>query len=203
MILIISHLNDLQENELIIFQDVGETEEEGESQLQEEVMDLSALVGETKIPEEMITRGRKLSLEKKTVLREISNLAILIEVAINLQTITIKIRNLVEVISHTKVEIIPVEDHTVVVEIIPVEDLTTEEEIIQVEDLTTAEEIIQVEDHTVVEEIILEEDLTVVEESQPTKMAVDEVNRIIPLINLEIRAIETVIENHHLKDSLV
>jgi hypothetical protein len=60
-----------------------------------------------------------------------------------------------------------------------------------------------VEDLTVVEEIILVEDLTKVEESQPTKMAVDEVTRIILLRNLEIRAIETVIENHHLKDSSV
>jgi len=56
---------------------------------------------------------------------------------------------------------------------------------------------------TKVEEIILEEDLTVEEESQPTKKAVDEVTRIILLRNLEIRAIETVIENHHLKDSSI
>ena len=53
------------------------------------------------------------------------------------------------------------------------------------------------------EEIILEEDLTVEEESQPTKKAVDEVTRIRLLINMEIRAIGTVIENHHLKDSSV
>ena len=54
---------------------------------------------------------------------------------------------------------------------------------------------------TEVEEIILEEDLTAEVESQPTKKAVDEVTRIRLLINMEIRAIGTVIENHLLKDS--
>ena len=63
---------------------------------------------------------------------------------------------------------------------------------------------------TAVEGIILgknltevEEDLTVGEESQPTKKAVDEVSITILLINLKIRALGTVIENHHLKDSAV
>jgi hypothetical protein len=165
-----SLLKGLPENELVIFQDVGETEEEDESHLQEEVMDLSALVEGIKIPEEMITKGRKLSLEKKTVLREISNLAILIEVAIDLQTITMKVRNLVEVINHTKIM-----------------------EIIQVEDLTVVEEIIQVEDLTTEEGIILVEDLTVVGENLPTTEAA--VNVMIVLKNLKTRVIETVVEN--------
>ena len=70
------------------------------------------------------------------------------------------------------------------------------------------EEIILEKDLTEEEEIILEEDLTgeeetILEESQPTKKAVDEVTRIRLLINMEIRAIETVIENHLLKDSSV
>jgi hypothetical protein len=77
------------------------------------------------------------------------------------------------------------------------------EEMVLGKNLTKVEEMVLVEDLTVVEEIILVEDLTKVEESQPTKMAVDEVTRIILLRNLEIRAIETVIENHHLKDSSV
>ena len=41
------------------------------------------------------------------------------------------------------------------------------------------------------------------EESQPTKKVVDEVSIAILLINLKIRALGTVIENHHLKDSAV
>ena len=49
--------------------------------------------------------------------------------------------------------------------------------------------------------LILEEDLTGEEESQSTKKAVDEVTRIRLLINMEIRAIGTVIGNHLLKDS--
>ena len=61
-------------------------------------------------------------------------------------------------------------------------------------------------DLTGVEEMVLEEDLTgeeetILEESQPTKKAVDEVTRIRLLINMEIRAIGTVIGNHRLKDS--
>ena len=86
------------------------------------------------------------------------------------------------------------------------EDLTEGEEIILEKDLTEEEEIILVEDLTGEEEIILEEDLTeeeeiILEESQPTKKAVDEVTRIRLLINMEIRAIGTVNENHLLKDS--
>jgi hypothetical protein len=69
------------------------------------------------------------------------------------------------------------------------------EEIILVEDLTEVEEEMVLEkDLTKVEEIILEE-------SQPTKEAVDEITRIILLINMGIRAIGTVIGNHRLKDS--
>ena len=71
------------------------------------------------------------------------------------------------------------------------------------EDLTEGEEIILEKDLTEVEGIILEEGLTEEEESQPTKKAVDEVTRIRLLINMEIRAIGTVIENHPLKDSSV
>jgi hypothetical protein len=63
------------------------------------------------------------------------------------------------------------------------------------------EEMVLVEDLTVVEEMVLEKNLTEVEENQPTKKAVDEVTRIILLINMGIRAIGTVIGNHHLKDS--
>ncbi len=81
------------------------------------------------------------------------------------------------------------------------EDLTGEEEIILEKDLTEEEEIILEKDLTKEEEIILEEDLIEEEESQPTKKAVDEVTRIRLLINMEIRAIGTVIENHLLKDS--
>jgi hypothetical protein len=88
-------------------------------------------------------------------------------------------------------------------EIILVEDLTKVEEMVLEEDLTVEVEMVLERNLTKVEEIILEEDLTVEEESQPTKKAVDEVTRIILLRNLEIRAIETVIENHHLKDSSI
>jgi len=45
------------------------------------------------------------------------------------------------------------------------------------------------------------EEEIILEESQPTKKAVDEVTRIILLINMGIRAIGTVIGNHRLKDS--
>ena len=58
-----------------------------------------------------------------------------------------------------------------------------------------------VEDLTKGEEIIMEKDLTGEEESQPTKEAVDEINAIILLINLRIRALGTVVENHLVKDS--
>ena len=81
------------------------------------------------------------------------------------------------------------------------EGLTEGEEIILEKDLTGEEEIILEEDLTGEEETILEEDLTEEEESQPTKKAVDEVTRIRLLINMEIRAIGTVIGNHPLKDS--
>ena len=81
------------------------------------------------------------------------------------------------------------------------EDLTEEGEIIMEKDLIGEEEIIMEKDLTEVEEIILEEALTAEVESQPTKKAVDEVTRIRLLINMEIRAIGTVIENHLLKDS--
>ena len=96
-----------------------------------------------------------------------------------------------------------------------VEDLTEEEGIILEKDLTEVEGIILEKDLIEVEgiimekgltgegEIILEEDLTGEEESQPTKKAVDEVTRIRLLINMEIRAIGTVIGNHLLKDSSV
>ena len=88
-------------------------------------------------------------------------------------------------------------------EIILEKDLTEGEEIILEKDLIEEEEIIPEDDLTEEEEIILEEDLTEEEESQPTKKAVDEVTRIRLLINMEIRAIGTVIGNHHLKDSSV
>ena len=80
-------------------------------------------------------------------------------------------------------------------------DLTEVEGIIMEKDLTGEEETILEEDRTGEGEIILEEDRTGEEESQPTKKAVDEVTRIRLLINMEIRAIGTVIENHLLKDS--
>ena len=82
-----------------------------------------------------------------------------------------------------------------------VEDLTKGEEIILEKDLIGEEEIIMEKDLTGEGEIIMEKDLTGEEESQPTKKAVDEVTRIRLLINMEIRAIGTVIENHLLKDS--
>ena len=50
-------------------------------------------------------------------------------------------------------------------------------------------------------EIILEKDLTGEEESQPTKVAVGEITRVILLLNLRIRALGTVVENHLVKDS--
>ena len=71
------------------------------------------------------------------------------------------------------------------------------------EDLTGEEEIILGKNLIEEEEIILEKDLTAEEESQPTKKAEDEVTRIRLLINMEIRAIGTVIGNHLLKDSSV
>ena len=98
-------------------------------------------------------------------------------------------------------EIILEKDLTGEEEIILEEDLIEEEEIILEKDLTEVEGIIMEKDLTKEEEIILEEDLTEEEESQPTKKAVDEVTRIRLLINMEIRAIGTVIENHLLKDS--
>jgi len=76
------------------------------------------------------------------------------------------------------------------------EDLTEGEEIILEKDLIEEVEIIPEKDLTGEEEITLEE-------SQPTKKAVDEVTRIRLLINMEIRAIGTVNENHLLKDSSV
>jgi hypothetical protein len=92
-------------------------------------------------------------------------------------------------------EIILVEDPTGVEEIILVEDLTeVEEEMVLEKDLTKVEEMVLEKDLTKVEEIILEE-------SQPTKEAVDEITRIILLINMGIRAIGTVNGNHRLKDS--
>ena len=90
----------------------------------------------------------------------------------------------------------------------PEEDPTGEEETILEKGLTGEEEIIMEKDLTREEETILEEGLTgeeeiTLEESQPTKKAVDEVTRIRLLINMEIRAIGTVNENHLLKDSSV
>ena len=70
------------------------------------------------------------------------------------------------------------------------------EEIILEKGLTEGEEIIQEEDLTE------EEVETIPEESQPTKEAVDEITRIL-LLNLKIRALGTVIENHQVKDSSV
>ena len=104
----------------------------------------------------------------------------------------------------TKVEeIILEEDLTAEVEMVLERNHTKVEEMVLVEDLTVVEEMVLEKNLTEVEEIILVEDLTRVEENQPTKKAVDEVTRIILLINLEIRAIETVIENRHLKDSSI
>ena len=82
-------------------------------------------------------------------------------------------------------------------------NLIVVEEIILEEDLTAEVEMVLERNLTVVEEIILEKNLTMVEGNQPTKKVVDGITRIILLINLEIRAIETVIENHHLKDSSI
>ena len=99
------------------------------------------------------------------------------------------------------------EDLTGEEEIILEKDLIEVEEIILEKDLTEVEGIIMEKDLTEVEEIIMEKDLTaevetIPEESQPTKEAVDEITRIL-LLNLKIRALGTVIENHHLKDSSV
>ena len=80
-------------------------------------------------------------------------------------------------------------------------DLTEEEEIIMEKDLTEEEEIIMEKDLTEEEGIILEKDLTGEEESQPTKVAVGEITMAILLINLRIRALGTVVENHLVKDS--
>ena len=95
------------------------------------------------------------------------------------------------------------EDPTEVEEIILGKNLTEVEEIILGKNLIEVEEIILGKNLIEVEEIILEEDLTVEEESQPTKKAADEVTRIILLINLGIRAIETVIENHLHNDNSI
>ena len=89
-----------------------------------------------------------------------------------------------------------------------VEGLIEEEGRILGKNLTAEVEIIPEKDHTEEEGIIMEKDLTaeveiIPEESQPTKKAVDEVSITILLINLKIRALGTVIENHHLKDSAV
>ena len=70
-----------------------------------------------------------------------------------------------------------------------------------VEDLTEEEEIIMEKDLTGEEEIIMEKDLTGEEESQPTKKVVDKAVATILPVNLRIRALETVIGNHLLKDS--
>ena len=72
-----------------------------------------------------------------------------------------------------------------------------------VEDLTKGEEIILEKDLIGEEEIIMEKDLTGEEESQPTKVAVGEITRVILLLNLRIRALGTVVENHLVKDSSV
>ena len=80
-------------------------------------------------------------------------------------------------------------------------NLTEEVEIILEKNLTEEEGIIMEKDITKVEGMVLEKGLTEEEESQPTKKAVDEVTRIRLLINMEIRAIGTVIGNHRLKDS--
>ena len=94
-----------------------------------------------------------------------------------------------------------VEDLTEEEEIILEKDLIGEEEKIMEKDLTEVEGITMEKDLTEEEEIILEKDLTGEEESQPTKKAVDEVTRIRLLINMEVRAIGTVVENLRLKDS--
>ena len=86
-------------------------------------------------------------------------------------------------------------------EIILEKDLTGEEGIIMEKGLTGEEGIIMEKDLTEEEGIILEKDLTGEEESQPTKKVVDEVSMVILLINLRIRALGTVVENHLVKDS--
>jgi uncharacterized protein YoxC len=96
-----------------------------------------------------------------------------------------------------------VEDLTEEEEIILEKDLIGEEEKIMEKDLTEVEGITMEKDLTEEEEIILEKDLTGEEESQPTKKAVDEVSTAILLINLRIRALGTVVENHLVKDSSV
>ena len=83
----------------------------------------------------------------------------------------------------------------------PEEALTGEEETILEKDLIEEEETILEKDLIGEEEIIMEKDLTGEEESQPTKKVVDEVSIVIILINLRIRALETAIGNHLLKDS--
>ena len=88
-------------------------------------------------------------------------------------------------------------------EIILEKGLTGEGEIILEKGLIGEEEIIMEKDLTEEGEIILEKDLTGEEESQPTKEAVDEITRVILRLNLRIRALGTVVENHLLKDSSV
>ena len=83
------------------------------------------------------------------------------------------------------------------------EDLTEEEEIILEKDLIEGEETILEKDLSEEEETIPEKDLTGEEESQPTKVAVGEITRVILLLNLRIRALGTVVENHLVKDSSV
>ena len=73
-------------------------------------------------------------------------------------------------------------------------------------DLIEVERIIMEKDLTEAEGIIMEKDLIgegeiILEESQPTKKAVDKVTAVILPVNLRIRALETVIVNHLLKDS--
>jgi hypothetical protein len=117
----------------------------------------------------------------------------------NLNQIMTK-ENLVEDLTKEE-EIILEKDLTEVEGIILEKDLIEVEGIILEKDLIEVEEIIMEKDLTEVEEIILEEDRTGEEESQPTKKAVDEVTRIRLLINMEIRAIGTVIENRLVRDS--
>ena len=113
-------------------------------------------------------------------------------------------RNLNQIMTKENLE----EDHIEEEEIILEKDLIEEEGIIMEKDLIGEEEIIMEKDLIGEEEIIMEKDLIgeeeiILEESQPTKEAVDEITRIILLINLKIRALGTVIGNHHLKDSSV
>ena len=100
-------------------------------------------------------------------------------------------RNLNQIMTKENLE----EDHIEEEEIILEKNLIEEEGIIMEKDLIGEEEIIMEKDLIGEEEIILEE-------SQPTKEAVDEITRIL-LLNLKIRALGTVIENHLLKDSSV